>query len=191
MLSRGTRCIEERQIQPRPRSPHLAEGALRAQRLASRSRDGARRPAFAGPLTADWSRSAWGVLLERADARRLIWPSVCHVAARDRGRLTSARGVVGRGGAGRAEALRVAAEFEMRRQRAQHVDAPKAPQPRDRRPYSSAIRDGPSSRAVPATAETRFFRSAGWSSSPKSPRDRGRARLRPIHGSDDAIVSGA
>ena len=24
--------------------------------------------------TADWSRSAWGVLLERADARRLIWP---------------------------------------------------------------------------------------------------------------------
>jgi hypothetical protein len=44
---------------------------------------------------------------------------------------------------------------------------------------------------VPATAETRFFRSAGWSSSPKSPRDRGRARLRPIHGSDDAIVSGA
>ena len=112
MLSRGTRCIEERQIRPRPRSPHLAEGALRAQRLASRSRDGARRPAFAGPLTADWSRSAWGVLLERADARRLIWPSVCHVAACDRGRLTSARGVVGRGGAGRAEALRVAAEFD-------------------------------------------------------------------------------
>jgi hypothetical protein len=40
-------------------------------------------------------------------------------------------------------------------------------------------------------AETRFVRSAGWSSSPTSPRDRGRARLRPIHGSDDAIVSGA
>ncbi len=43
---------------------------------------------------------------------------------------------------------------------------------------------------MPATAETRFVRSAGLSSSPKAPSDRGRARLRPIHGSNDAIVSG-
>jgi hypothetical protein len=35
------------------------------------------------------------------------------------------------------------------------------------------------------------LRLAGFSSSPKAPGDRGHARLRPIHGSNDAIVSGS